>query len=302
MAIVVIGDTMLDCYRTVVKSEWDAGIEAWAYETTEELRCPGGAANVAMNARALGAAAELVSVVGRDWAGQYALEFLMRARVGLEGTQSRSDYLTPCLMRVTGVAGVPGMRLDRGGGWCSTAGIASAGCWEERVNGAAVAVVADYGRYLDKTNARAIISACERRGVLLLVDATGNPAAWYKGSTALKVNRSQAEHLCGARGASAEALARRISSEYDLRFAVVTCAADGAVAVTAEGTVLSASHSAHCVNPTGGGDALLAGLAVGLAAGRSLQESLENGVFAAASAVGTRCTCPREPCVSKRDG
>src|SRR5512134_3979320 len=82
--ILVVGDVMLDRYwfGEVSRISPEAPVPVIKVERTEER--PGGAANVARNAAALGARVALLSVVGRDEAGD-ALERLIRG----EGVQAR---------------------------------------------------------------------------------------------------------------------------------------------------------------------------------------------------------------------
>ena len=67
--VLVVGDVMLDRYwfGDVSRISPEAPVPVVKIERSEER--PGGAANVARNAAALGAAVTLLSVIGRDEAG-----------------------------------------------------------------------------------------------------------------------------------------------------------------------------------------------------------------------------------------
>src|SRR6188768_3720210 len=75
--ILVVGDVMLDryWYGDVSRISPEAPVPVVKFGSSEER--PGGAANVARNAAALGARVTLLSVVGRDEAGRI-LEALLR--------------------------------------------------------------------------------------------------------------------------------------------------------------------------------------------------------------------------------
>ena len=68
--IVVVGDVMLDHYLWGKVSRISPEAPVPVVEVTRESYFPGGAANVARNLRALGAAARIMGVLGEDDAGQ----------------------------------------------------------------------------------------------------------------------------------------------------------------------------------------------------------------------------------------
>lgn len=79
--VLVIGDSMLDRYITghVSRISPEAPVPVLLMEDT--IRKIGGAANVALNVKALGARATLLSTIGKDVAGETFLESMLEARM-----------------------------------------------------------------------------------------------------------------------------------------------------------------------------------------------------------------------------
>jgi bifunctional ADP-heptose synthase (sugar kinase/adenylyltransferase) len=81
--ILVVGDVMLDryWYGEVNRISPEAPVPIVKIDTARSKETPGGAANVAMNASALGGNVALLSVVGDDEAGKRLAELLESAKV-----------------------------------------------------------------------------------------------------------------------------------------------------------------------------------------------------------------------------
>src|SRR5688572_31999042 len=82
--VLVVGDVMLDRYwfGEVRRISPEAPVPVVKIDRIEER--PGGAANVARNAAALGAQVSLLSVVGRDEAGAALRRLLKRERIATQ--------------------------------------------------------------------------------------------------------------------------------------------------------------------------------------------------------------------------
>src|ERR1700741_1490144 len=84
VGVLVVGDVMLDRYwfGEVARISPEAPVPVVKVDRIEER--PGGAANVARNAAALGAQVSLLSVVGRDEAGASLRRLLKRERISAQ--------------------------------------------------------------------------------------------------------------------------------------------------------------------------------------------------------------------------
>src|SRR6476620_2179587 len=99
--VLVVGDVMLDRYwfGDVSRISPEAPVPIVKIDRTEER--PGGAANVARNAAALGAEAILLSVIGRDEAGATLRRLLKRDGVSAR-LQTDAGVPTTIKLRVIG--------------------------------------------------------------------------------------------------------------------------------------------------------------------------------------------------------
>src|SRR6186997_6094 len=94
LKVAVIGDVMLDTYwwGTVDRISPEGPVPVVAV-TKKEQRI-GGAGNVALNARALGAEVSVISVLGNDEEGQKLIDMLDKNGI-------RSNYLVKSAERIT---------------------------------------------------------------------------------------------------------------------------------------------------------------------------------------------------------
>src|SRR5262245_63534503 len=92
--VLVIGDVMLDqfIWGRVSRISPEAPVPVVDFE--RENFMPGGAANVARNLTALGAAADLVGIIGRDDAGKKLTALLEQQGVGCDGLLQHFDRPT----------------------------------------------------------------------------------------------------------------------------------------------------------------------------------------------------------------
>ena len=99
--VLVVGDVMLDRYwfGNVARISPEAPVPVVHVQRSEER--PGGAANVARNASALGAKVTLLSVVGRDEAGRELAKLLKRDKVTAR-LHRDSSVATTIKLRVIG--------------------------------------------------------------------------------------------------------------------------------------------------------------------------------------------------------
>ncbi|MFN0015332.1 MAG: bifunctional heptose 7-phosphate kinase/heptose 1-phosphate adenyltransferase [Saprospiraceae bacterium] len=100
--VLVIGDVMVDRYLTgsVSRISPEAPVPVVLHQRTDDRL--GGAANVALNIRALGAVPVLCSVVGDDSDGTALLDILPQTGIGIEGILRSTDRKTTVKTRVLG--------------------------------------------------------------------------------------------------------------------------------------------------------------------------------------------------------
>jgi len=100
--VVVIGDVMLDCYwlGDVERISPEAPVPVVALKKRESRL--GGAANVALNCKMLGAKVTIASVVGNDEEGKLLESLLQQAGIGTDLVQKSSMRVTTTKTRIMG--------------------------------------------------------------------------------------------------------------------------------------------------------------------------------------------------------
>lgn len=197
--ILVIGDVMLDqfIWGSVSRISPEAPVPIVDFKS--ESFMPGGAANVARNLSALGAAPELFAVIGQDDPAQRLRKLLGKQRVGCGGLVEHPSRPTSIKTRIVAhqqqVVRVD--RESRGPLDANTTGhlLDSIG---QRLKGADAVIVGDYGKgvvtqgLLDELK-----DLCRKRGVWLSLDPKPVHHLNLSGLSLITPNRKEAFELSG---------------------------------------------------------------------------------------------------------
>jgi D-beta-D-heptose 7-phosphate kinase/D-beta-D-heptose 1-phosphate adenosyltransferase len=291
----VIGDSALDAYVSgeVERISPEAPVPVLAVEREEFMQ--GGAANVAKCLVALGARAELVTIVGGDADG--ALFRSEAASLGIAAAGIVTDRGRPTTRKTRIVARQQQViRLDRE----TVAPLAPA--LEKRlcarvaaaVKRADAVILSDYSKgVLTPAVCRAAIAAAGGRKPVL-GDPKNLPWEPFRGATELKPNLREAEAFARARLGSeadlADAAARMVK-ELEVAHVALTRGGEGVIVMSrasagAAAALRIAGRRRELVDTTGAGDVVAASLALALAAGAEIGEAAWLANVAAAVKVG----------------
>ena len=281
--VLVVGDAMLDRY-------WFGGVERISPEapvpvvriTREEERL-GGAANVAMNVRTLGAQCTLLTVVGEDAAGR-SLRALLQQQ-GIEavlGTDAQMQ--TVVKLRVIGRSQQL-LRID----------------FETKPDHEVLQqMLADYTRLLPEhdlvllsdygkgglTHVSHIIELARAAGKPVLVDPKGSDFSRYAGATAITPNRNELALVVGAWSSEDDlnTKAHTLRRQLGLAGLLLTrseegislfddAASAGAGVGNAPGHLRLPTEAREVFDVTGAGDTVIGTLAALMAAGMTLRDA-----------------------------
>ena len=272
--VLVVGDAMLDRYwfGAVERISPEAPVPIVRVNRAEEVRL-GGAANVALNVKTLGARATLLTVVGSD-------EPATRLRALLAGhgidalLGSDAQLYTIVKLRVIGRAQQL-IRVDFENQPDHEV-LASMLADYERVLGQHAAVLfSDYGKG-GLAHIPRMIEAARALGKAVLVDPKGSDYARYAGATAITPNRAELAQVVGAwrDDADLEQRAERLRRELRLDAVVLTRSEDGMSLYDAAGHARVPAAAREVFDVTGAGDTVIATLAAFIAAGLSPREAM----------------------------
>ncbi|MCX8133038.1 MAG: PfkB family carbohydrate kinase [Roseococcus sp.] len=279
-AVLVVGDAMVDryVYGSVSRISPEAPVPVLNVE--REVALPGGAGNVVRNLTALGAAVAFVSLVGDDAAGSDL--------TALIGGQPRVE---PWLLVQGGRTTTTKTRFLSGGQHLLRTDreefqpvhprladrlvkIAS-----DAVAATTTLVLSDYGKgVLSGEIPARLIRAARAAGRRVVVDPKGGDHARFAGADLIM---PEPEELAGATGmavhdeASAAAAASALSRRHGFGAVLVPRVPDGLTLLQAEpdgGETVRhfRAEASEVHDPAGGGDAVVAVVAAGLAAGLAL--------------------------------
>jgi rfaE bifunctional protein kinase chain/domain len=98
----IVGDVMVDSYLWGVVDRISPEAPVPVVDVNHREERPGGAANVAVNIKALGAEPVLCSVIGKELKGDVFLRIMKEEGLGTEGIYRSSDRITTTKFRIIG--------------------------------------------------------------------------------------------------------------------------------------------------------------------------------------------------------
>jgi len=292
--VLVVGDVMLDRYwfGEVERISPEAPVPVVKVGRTEERL--GGAANVARNIVAVGAAAGLLSVVGDDEAAA-CIQSLVNAD-GIDAQLHRDPALhTTIKLRVIGRQQQL-LRIDFETEPGHEVLMSKLADFEARLKNADLVILSDYGKGGLKHIER-MISAARAAGKAVLVDPKGDDYSRYRGATLLTPNRSEFREVAG-RWKNEEDMterANKLRAELGLDALLITRSEEG-MTLYRQGERLHVPAVAREVyDVSGAGDTVIAVLGVMLAAGAGFADAVSFANKAAGIVVGKLGTAVVHP-------
>lgn len=283
--ILVAGDVMLDRYwfGDVSRISPEAPVPV-VHVTRNEDRI-GGAGNVARNAAALGAQVTLLSVAGRDEAGQ-ALRALLEAESFTVQMHEDPDYSTITKLRVIGRQQQL-LRVDFETQPGHEVLAAKLEAYAQLLADCDAVILSDYGKG-GLTHVTRMIELARAANKPILVDPKGDDWARYTGATLITPNRSEFRDVAGSWKTEAELAdkAAAVRASFQLDALLVTRSEEGMSLFDADGAHHEATRAQEVFDVSGAGDTVIAAFAVALAAGASGVEAVRLANRAAGIVVG----------------
>lgn len=283
--ILVVGDVMLDRYwfGDVSRISPEAPVPVVRMTRTEDR--PGGAANVARNAAALGAQVSLLSVIGEDEAGDCLQRLLAESEI--EAHLFRDPALQTTLkLRVIGRSQQL-LRVDFEKRPQADTLAAKLQTFAELVRDHDLVLLSDYDKgALDHVGQ--MIALARAAGKPVLVDPKGDDFSRYAGASILTPNRGELQEIVG-RWRSEEDLKARVDAlraELHLQALLLTRSEEGMSLFTDAGVTQEPARAREVFDVSGAGDTVIATFAVMLASGANEAEAMAWANLAAGIVVG----------------
>lgn len=292
--LLVVGDVMLDRYwfGAVNRISPEAPVPIVKVERTEER--PGGAANVARNAAALGVRTVLLSVVGDDEAGR-SLKTLVE-REGVNALLHKDASIdTTVKLRVLGRQQQL-MRIDFETSPSHEVLLGKLAEYKTLLNDCDVVILSDYGKG-GLTHIAQMISLARSQNKLVLVDPKGDDYSKYHGATVVTPNRSELREVVGRWASETELLAKAqaLREALGVSALLVTRSEEGMSLFEASGVLHEPAKAREVFDVSGAGDTVIAVLAAMLGCGATLADAMHVANLAAGIVVGKLGTAVARP-------
>lgn len=267
--ILVAGDLMLDTY-TIGKAKRispEAPVAVIHVEKQEELL--GGAGNVLLNLKALGAKPYILGRIGNDAAGHTLSNAMAREGISIEGILISDSFKTPVKNRIVSDSQQI-VRVDHE--WITPLTAAEEADIIRRLphllDQVELVAISDYAKgFLTPKILQTLIEESRKRNLFIIADPKGNDFSKYQGVSLIKPNLSEAYSAANASAeTSLDAVAHKILERFQIEKLLITRSADGISLFNNNGTRQDFPVKVKQVRDvTGAGDTVLAMLAFALA-------------------------------------
>jgi D-beta-D-heptose 7-phosphate kinase/D-beta-D-heptose 1-phosphate adenosyltransferase len=285
--VTVCGDVMLDRYWTGRASRISPEAPVPVVRVHAHVDRAGGAANVALNLRALGAHCQVLGVVGNDEAGALLAQRLREAGVGESLVRGRARTIEKLrvmshhqqLLRIDFEDTPTPEDFD-------PEDLARA--FSAALAGGGVAVLSDYGKGALRGVA-GLIALARKAGQAVLIDPKGLDWSGYRGATLLTPNWGEFTAVAGDCPDEARLCERgeALRSQLQLEALLITRGEHGMSLIRGGHAPLHLPAMAREVfDVTGAGDTVIATLAAALATGTGLDDACRLANLAAGIVVG----------------
>ena len=285
VCLLIVGDVMLDRYwfGEVSRISPEAPVPVVKVERCEER--PGGAANVARNAAALGARVALLSLVGKDEAGESLARLVTEA--GIDASLHVDEGVsTTVKLRVIGRQQQL-LRIDFENRPSHEVLRAKLKEFQQRLPDCDAVVFSDYGKG-GLTHISEMIQLARAAGKVVLVDPKGDDYSAYRGATIITPNRSEMREVVGRwkDEADLERRATELRERLDLGALLVTRSEEGMSLFLPGRTIHEKAVAREVFDVSGAGDTVIATLAAMAAHGADWADAIHVANVAAGIVVG----------------
>jgi len=284
--VLVVGDVMLDRYWHGKASRISPEAPVPVVKVVNREDRPGGAGNVALNVAALGSAATLVGIIGKDDEGRELKSRLNAAGVYCDFLES-DDKPTITKLRVISQHQQL-IRLDFEQNFDEPEMETLLPKVSALIKGVQVMILSDYGKGA-LVNVPELINMAQANNIPVIADPKGTDFDKYRNATLLTPNLSEFEAVVGECNNEDELVnsGQKLLAELNLQALLITRGEHGMTLLRPDQAELHLPARAQEVfDVTGAGDTVISVLAAALAAGDSLAESTALANLAAGLVVG----------------
>jgi D-beta-D-heptose 7-phosphate kinase/D-beta-D-heptose 1-phosphate adenosyltransferase len=298
LRMLVVGDVILDKYIWGEAGRISPEAPVPVVRVTRQSHQPGGAANVAMNLRRLGAQVKVIGFTGGDEDERLLAEALRSNDISPEFIVSEG-YPTITKQRILG-GRQQMLRLDN-----ERLGVRSQSDYDrlvehvlERLPACDAVVLSDYAKgALTAEVCQAVIQAARRQGIPVLVDPKSADFSCYRCATTICPNLIEFTAAVHGDAHDLKALldaAEALVEQLGIEFLTAKLGEKGIALVWSGSSLLAPAVARQVFDVSGAGDTVIAVLALCLASGLKPETAVELANIAAGVVVGKLGTVPVE--------
>lgn len=282
--VLVLGDVMLDAYYfgKVDRISPEAPVPVVSVQSKE--RRAGGAANVALNLKNLGAAVRVCSVVGNDMEGEYLEQLFAEQEIDcdlIRDPRRRTTVKTRIIGNKQQV-----LRVDEEDTEPLDRSIENAvlSVLKEALTSSDILVIQDYNKgVLSPRVIRDVLKLAAKSNVPVVVDPKKEHFLSFKGVSLFKPNRKELVeglnlmHSLSSLQEIEEAM-RSLQAKIDAKTVMLTLSEDGTAILRDDKFMIFPAHRRKIIDVSGAGDSVIsvAALCVGLGLNAQLTAELSN--------------------------
>jgi D-beta-D-heptose 7-phosphate kinase / D-beta-D-heptose 1-phosphate adenosyltransferase len=288
--ILVIGDLMIDHYLWGSCERISPEAPVPVINIGSENKVLGGAGNVINNLYSLGAAVDIISVIGECEASKELKDLLSAINVDTQYLITQKDRVTSKKSRVI-AAQQQVARYDRE----STEEINNKSqisilkVFKKIINNYDVILLSDYGKGVLTFNlTQSFITIANENGKKLLVDPKGLDYSKYKDAYLLTPNKKEASEATNIVIKDTESLTRALLSlkeQCNLAYSLITLSEEG-VAIFDRELRIHPTRTREVFDVTGAGDTVLASLGYALSCNNDIDEAVKFANLASGVVIG----------------
>lgn len=284
--VLIVGDVMLDQYwhGGTSRISPEAPVPVVQIQRVDER--PGGAANVALNVKALGAQPHLLGIAGIDEASD-TLKRLLSEQGVAHHLICVSDHYTITKLRIMS-RHQQMIRLDKEKSFAEAGISALKDHYGSLLDQIDVVILSDYGKGTLSHSAEFIAKA-KAKNIPVIVDPKSRDFSLYRGATLVTPNLKEFEDVVGPCPTQESLVEKAVQlmKQHDIEALVITRSEQGVSVITRDRKVTHIPALAREVHDvTGAGDTVVAMLGVAYAMGMDIVKAATLGNIAAGIVVG----------------
>ncbi len=280
LRILVLGDVMIDSYLwgTVDRMSPEAPVPVVSVKNREKRL--GGAANVALNLKALGCHPIVVSVIGNDADGQEMLQLFEQNSLSTEGLILSEDRITTIKHRI--ISDKHLLRVDSEQTDYLSSELEKNLFAKTQIlaKEAKCFIFQDYDKgVLSPNYIKQCITLAKEKNIVTTVDPKKRNFFSYNGVTLFKPNLKEINEAIGSsiKGTDIDGLfatAKKFGLENNIQSLLITLSENGAMLVSNKSYEYVQAHKRTIVDVSGAGDTVISVASAFLAIGLSMEKVL----------------------------